>query len=162
MLQIGDVVLYGLHGICKIGNIEVKQVGKTSLDYYVLNPVFNQNTAVFVPIDNEQLVAKMQRVLTEQEALDLIQKSAEIELIKTRDEATRREKYREILGGGDREKLLALIKTIRADRTQRFANNKKLSMADEQTLYKSEQILFNEIAFVLGISPAEAQEKIKF
>lgn len=162
LFKVGDVVLYGLHGICKINNIEVKQIGKTALDYYVLNPIFNPNTVLFVPIDNEQLTSKMREILTEQDVKSFSERASQIGALKIQYESTRREIYRDILSCGDREKLLSLIKTIREEREYRLQNSKKLSMADEQTLYKAEQILFNEIAFVLGITPNEAQDKIIF
>lgn len=162
MFEIGDVVLYGIQGICKIGNIEVKQVGKTSLDYYVLNPIFNENTALFVPINNKNLTSKMQKILTKKEAEQLIETTAQVGFLQICDEDTRRERYRQVLSSGNRQETLSLIKTIRYDRDERTKVGKKLSMGDEQTLYKAEQLLFNELAFVLGVETAEIKNKIKF
>lgn len=162
MFKIGDVVLYGIQGICKISNVEVKQVGKTALDYYVLNPIFNQNTALFVPVDNEKLTAKMQCVLTKSEAKQLIENATQTNFIEIQSEATKQEQYREIFSSGNRQLLMSLIKTIRFERDERSKVGKKLSMSDEQTLYKAEQLLFNELAFVLGVESAEIKNKIKF
>jgi CarD family transcriptional regulator len=158
----GDVVLYGIQGICKISGIEVKQIGKTALDYYVLNPVFNESTALFVPVDNEKLTTKMQNILGVKEVKQLIEKAQQISVLEICDEATKRERYREILSSGNREELISLIKTIRLEREKRSKLNKKLNMSDEQTLYKAERLLFNEIAYVLEIEPQEVQKMITF
>lgn len=162
MFRMGDVVLYGIQGICKISGIEVKQIGKTALDYYVLNPVFNESTALFVPVDNEKLTTKMQNILGIKEVKQLIEKAQQISVLEICDEATKRERYREILSSGNREELISLIKTIRLEREKRSKLNKKLNMSDEQTLYKAERLLFNEIAYVLEIEPQEVQKMITF
>lgn len=162
MFRMGDVVLYGIQGICKISGIEIKQIGKTALDYYVLNPVFNESTALFVPVDNEKLTTKMQNILGVKEVKQLIEKAQQISVLEICDEATKRERYREILSSGNREELISLIKTIRLEREKRSKLNKKLNMSDEQTLYKAERLLFNEIAYVLEIEPQEVQKMITF
>lgn len=162
MFKIGDIVVYGAQGICKISNVEIKQLGKTAMDYYVLNPIFNENTALFVPVDNEKLTAKMQNILTVAQANDIIKNVSKTNVIKNETLAAKQEQYREILSSGDRQKLLSLIKTIRVEREERAAVSKKLSMSDEQMLYKAEQLLFNELAYVLGAETTEIKDKIKF
>ncbi len=162
MFKIGSVVFYGAQGICKIDCIETKQIGKQTADYYVLKPVFNENTAVFVPVDNEVLTAKMQDVLTKSQLQQLLERVENIDVVKTSDENQKRELYKSILSSGDREKLIALIKTIRTERDIRRNSNKKLNMNDEQTLYKAEALLYNEMAFVYGVEPNEAKNLINF
>ncbi len=162
MFKIGDVILYGAQGICEISHIESKQIGKTISDYYVLKPLFNENTAVFVPVENEFLTAKMQSVLTKQDADELIKKAPKIEFFETKDENEKREQYKAVLSSGDREKLISVIKTIKAEQSVRRQSGKKLNMIDEQTLRKAELLLYNELAYVLDVTPDEAQNIIKF
>ncbi len=160
MFKIGDTIVYGSQGICKIDCIETKQIGRQSADYYVLKPIFNQNTAVFVPVDNKKLTAKMRSVLTKVEIKKMAETASNIAVIKALDETQKREQYKAILSSGDREKLIALIKTICAERDDRRQNNKKLNISDEQTLHKAELLLYNEIAFVYGVEPDEAKNII--
>lgn len=162
MFKVGDVIVYGAQGVCKIDCFETKVIGKQAIEYYVLKPIFNESTAVFVPVENEMLTAKMQDVLTIDQAKELIEKSLQISVIKFDNENEKREQYKDILASSDREKLLSLIKTIRLERDTRRKVGKKLNLNDEQTLRKAEQLLFNEMAFVLKITPEEAQNKIKF
>lgn len=162
MFKVGDVVVYGAQGICKIDSVETKQIGKQSAKYYALKPLFNANTAVFVPAHNEQLAAKMQNVLTKPQAEELIKKIALIDNVKSKDEGHKREQYKEILSSGNRERLVSLIKTIRLERDVRRQNGKKLNINDEQTLRKAELLFYNELAFVYGVAPDEVKNIIEF
>ena len=161
MFEIGNVIVYGAQGVCKIDSIETKQIGKTVMDYYVLKPLFNESTAVFVPTQNAALTAKMQNVLTKAEAQGLLDNAPKIDTLKYTDENDKREQYKAVLSGSNREGLVALIKTIRGERELRRVNNKKLNINDEQTLRKAELLLYNELAFVLGLEPQEVQNLIK-
>ena len=162
MFSLGDTVIYGEQGVCKIDGIEAKQVGNKKVDYYVLKPVFSENTAVFVPVDNCILTAKMQRVLNAQQAKSLIKGVSQIDALKFDNDNQKRERYKNIITSGDRQALVAFIKAIYLERNIRHQNGKRLNMSDEQTLYKAERLLFNEIAYALGIDLQEAQEMIKF
>ncbi|MBE6810673.1 MAG: hypothetical protein E7521_06420 [Ruminococcaceae bacterium] len=160
LFKIGDTVVYGAQGICKIDCIETKQIGRQKQDYYVLKPIFNQNTSVFVPVDNEVLTAKMLSALTKAQINDLAKKVTNIEIIKANDENQKREFYKSILSSGNREQLISLIKTVRLERDTRREAGKKLNISDEQTLRKAETLLYNEIAFVCGVEPDEAKNII--
>ena len=160
LFKIGDTVVYGAQGICKIDRIETKQIGRQSQDYYVLKPIFNENTAVFVPVGNKALTAKMLNVLTKTQIKQLAEKVTDIAAFKASDENQKRELYKSILSSGNREKLVALIKTIRLERETRRESGKKLNINDEQTLRKAEMLLYNELAFVCDVEPDEAKNLI--
>ncbi|MDO4608452.1 MAG: CarD family transcriptional regulator [Clostridia bacterium] len=162
MFKIGDIIVYGAQGICRIDSTEEKQIGKTNVNYYVLKPIFNQNTSVFVPVENAALTAKMIDVLSKTQASQLMQKANDISLLKFAAENDKQTEYKAILASGDRERLLALIKTIRAERDVRRENGKKLNIIDEQTLRKAETLFYNEMAFVYDVAPDEVKNIINF
>lgn len=162
MFDLGSIVIYGTQGICKIDRIETKQIGKVFANYYVLKPIFNESTSVFVPIENKALTSKIKDVLTKTEAEALIDGASKISVVKSTDENQKREQYKELLNSCDRAGLLSLIKTICLERDLRRESGKKLNLFDEQTLRKAEQLLCNELAFVFGITPDEARNMIIF
>ena len=162
MFKIGDTVVYGAQGICKIDSVETKLIGRQKQDYYVLKPIFNQNTSVFVPVDNEALTAKMLSALTKAQINGLAKKVTDIEVIKASDENQKRELYKSILSSSNRERLVSLIKTIRFERDTRREAGKKLNISDEQILRKAEMLLYNELAFVYGAAPEEVNNIINF
>ncbi len=162
MLKIGDVIIYGTQGICRVDSIETKQNGKNTADYYALKPLYNESTSIFVPVDNVNLIAKMLPAYTADEAKALIKKIPDINVLKYANEGEKQTVTREILASGDREKLVALIKTIYLERETRRLSNKKLNIFDEQMLRKAENLFYNEMAYALGVTPTEAANIINF
>ena len=161
MFKIGDIIVYGAQGICKITSTETNQIGKVSAEYFVLSPIFSDNTSLFVPVQNEKLVSRMQPVLTVDEANSLIAAAPDTDVLNIKDETQKREEYKNILASNDRHKLLSLIKTICVEKDFRREHGKKLNINDEQTLRKAELLLYNELGFVLNIDPKEVKGIIK-
>ena len=64
MYKIGDTVIYRNDGVCTIAEITVRMFKEKETEYYVLNPVHNENAEIFVPKGNPDLVSKMRKVLT--------------------------------------------------------------------------------------------------
>ena len=149
--NIGDTVLYCSHGVCKIAEISKKKFNGMIVEYYVLKPVYNDSSTIFVPSDNEALTAKMHRILSAEEIYSLIKAMPEEEQIWIEDEPQRRERYKEILSGSDRTELIRLIKTLYLRRQAQNGRKKKLHMADEKFLKDAENLLHEEFAHVLNI-----------
>ncbi len=162
MLKIGDVVVYGSQGVCRIDSLQTKQIDKQNIDYYVLKPIFKESTSVFVPVENTLLVSKMQDVLTVAKAKELVDKIPQIVTFEYKDENHKREHYKAVLAGGSREDLISLIKTINNEREVRRQNSKKLNINDEQTLRKAEQLFYNELAYIYDVQPDEVKNMVKF
>ena len=101
-------------------------------------------------------------ILTVDAAKKLIKEASGLPVITFDAENRKREQYNLILASNNREELASLIKTIRLERETRRAVGKKLNLIDEQTLRKSELLLFNELAFVLGVTADEVNQMIKF
>lgn len=161
MFNIGDIIVYGSQGVCKIDTIETKQIGKLLADYYVLKPLFNESTSLFVPVDNNKLTSKIRNVLSKDQLDEFVKKIPDIELLPYQDENQKRELYKLKLSES-LESIAAVIKTIRYEKEFRKQSGKKLNIGDEQTLRKAEMLFYNEIAFVLNVEPENAKEIIKF
>ena len=69
----GDMVLYSVHGICRIMDRTQRSFGGQKQEYYMLKPVYAPDSTFFVPVDNENLVSKMRRILSGEEIKKLIQ-----------------------------------------------------------------------------------------
>ena len=72
MFQVNDVIIYGTQGVCEIMGIEEKIISGAKKKYYVLKPVEDQGATIYAPTENEQVLKKMRRLLTEGEINDLI------------------------------------------------------------------------------------------
>lgn len=153
MFKIGDTVLYGSQGVCEIAAKEVKEIGKTKREYYVLRPIYQEGSTIFVPADNENLVSKMHAVMSEEEIKELIKALPREDAVFEQDDTLRRNSYREILSSGDRVAIASVIKALYLEQCRRKEAGKKLPLADEQILSRAETLLYNELSLVLNIKP---------
>ena len=149
MFQMGQALTYGASGICRFDGIISQKSGKKIVWYYVLKPVYNQGSTVFVPVDNEKLVARIRPVLSQQEVMDMIHGLSQTEELWVEDEGQRQNVYREILQTGDRKRILQVIKSLKAGR--------KFHAVDERLLKDAESVLHQEFAFVLGLPREQIQ-----
>ena len=72
MFQVNDVIIYGTQGVCQITGTEEKTVDGKKKTYFVLKPVADMTSTVFVPTDNELVLKKMRRLLTKDKIHKLI------------------------------------------------------------------------------------------
>ncbi|MBQ8600174.1 MAG: CarD family transcriptional regulator [Clostridia bacterium] len=151
MVKNNDTVLYGVHGVCKVSDTVKKRVGKEDKEYYVLRPVFDQTTVLYVPTWNEQLTAKLRRILSAEEIYAMIRSMPDEELLWVENENDRKRIYQEALVSGEREQLVRLIKTLHVRQQKRLEQKKALLLSDERFMKEAERILYEEFAYVLKI-----------
>ena len=76
MLAVGQTVVYGTQGVCMVKEISMLKLGKTKGEYYVLSPIDDPGSTVYVPTASEKLANKLRPVLTGSEANALIDEAA--------------------------------------------------------------------------------------
>ena len=52
MYAVNDKVMYGQSGVCRITDICTKKFGKTAVEYYVLHPMYGEDTTIYCPVQN--------------------------------------------------------------------------------------------------------------
>lgn len=149
MFSRGETVIYGVNGVCRIDGITQMDITGEKKDYYVLKPVFNGRSTLFVPTDNEKLVGRMRPLITEAGIKALAKNFPSIEPLWIEDEDERKARCAAALADNDRETALALIKAIRVHRDRQFDIGKKLHVGDERFLKDAEKLLREEASFVL-------------
>ena len=157
MFQMGQALTYGASGICRFDGIISQKSGKKIVWYYVLKPVYNQGSTVFVPVDNEKLVARIRPVLSQQEVMVMILGLSQTEELWVEDEGQRQNVYREILQTGDRKRILQVIKSLYLRQTRCLKAGRKFHAVDERLLKDAESVLHQEFAFVLGLPREQIQ-----
>lgn len=151
MYEINDIILYGIQGVCKIVDITEKEIDGKCREYYVLKPVYESNSTIFIPVHSEKLTAKMRRILSNEEIYALIKAIPDESTVWIDNEALRREKYSEILTSGDRAALVRMIKTLYLHRQVQREKGRKLYISDERFMNDAEKMLYDEFAYVLHI-----------
>lgn len=155
MFQINDVIVYGAQGVCRITGTEEKVISGKRKTYFVLKPVGENSSTIFVPTDNEAVLGKIRRLLTKDQIHQLIDSMQSEDPVWLEDEGERKERYKSILAKGDRAELIQMIKAIYAHKQQREAVGKRLHMSDERFFKDAEQLLYNEFQYVLELHSKE-------
>lgn len=161
MFQQGSLVVYGMHGVCKILGMEIRRVDRSSVEYYVLEPVKQSEDRYYVPSQNPIALSKM-RPLLSKEQLDTLLSSPEVsQNAWIADENQRKQRYRELITSGDRAALLSMVKALHIHKEEQAALGRRLHLCDENFLKDAENLLSGEFSLVLGIAPSEVGAYIK-
>ena len=161
MFQQGSLVVYGMHGVCKILGTEIRRVDRSSVEYYVLEPVKQSEDRYYVPSQNPVAMSKM-RPLLNKEQLDALLSSPEVsQNAWITDENQRKQRYRELITSGDRAALLSMVKALHIHKEEQAALGRRLHLCDENFLRDAENLLGGEFSLVLGIAPSEVGAYIK-
>lgn len=155
MYQIGDFVVYGIHGVCRILDIEDRKIDKKLVSYYVLEPTVQSETRYMVPVQNEIAVGKMRPILTREELNALLHSPQIWENAWVSEENQRKQLYRELITSGDREALLRMVCTLYQHKEALASAGKKFHLCDENFLRDAERLLSSEISLVLQIEQSQ-------
>lgn len=152
MFKINDIIIYGTQGVCKIVGIEEKNFMGTIQKYFVIKPIKNNNSTYFVPTDNEKVLTKIRKILSENEINELIDSMPNERANWIVNENERKLKYKEIIAEGNRTELIKMIKAIFFEKKEREANKKRLHTSDERFLKEAKQLLHIEFQYVLNLN----------
>ena len=153
MFEIGRCVCYRAEGVCRITDIREESFGtSTKTLYYVLTPVHDEKSTVYVPTDNELLVSRMRALLTAKEICELVESLREVRMDWIPESRARNAKFREILGDGDRDALIVLLLTL-LDRAGE--GGKKPSTVDENAARRAKKLLLEEFSATTDLSTEE-------
>lgn len=159
MFKIGEYVVYGNTGVCKVEDITKMDMVGTEKEYYVLVPVYNKNGRAFLPVDNTKVVIRP--VLTKDEALKLIDTIPQIEEIPPVNDKGREERYKELAKACDCRSWVTIIKTIYIRRQERMAQGKKVTSTDERYFKLAEDSLYSELGFAMNMDKEDVSDFIK-
>lgn len=151
MYEIGDVVVFGAEGLCRIEEITEKKFEKEKIKYYVLRQLDRENSVNYVPVNNEKSVSKMREVLTENEIRQIISEDIPETSGWIENNRERQLAFKEIILYGDSRDLIRLVRDLHIRRKEQAARGKKLHAADERIFKDAENIVFEEIAYALKI-----------
>ena len=155
MFQIGDYIVYGTSGVCrveKIGPVDLPDVSKDKL-YYTLSPVRNPGGHIYTPVDNQRVV--MRPILTEDETEQLMKALPDIAPLTISDEKTVEVLYKHSLSSCDSVRWVQVIKTIH------LKAGKKITAVDDRYMRIAKDNLYGELAVVLHKKPDEISSYIR-
>ncbi len=159
MFQVGDYVIHGSNGACRVDKIGPLSgmSGSGDRDYYTLTTCYTKST-IYSPVDSTKTMIRP--VLTRGEAEKLIAGIRSIKGLGEIEDKRREQEYRDAIRSGRCEDLVRILKTIEERRTTRQKQGKKTTSSDEKYFKMAEDGLYGELAISLQMSKAEAKEYV--
>ncbi len=126
MFEIGNYVIYRNDGVCLVSDIRSESFGGTGQceDYYILTPVGDMRSTLFIPVNNEKLTSLMKPLMNAEQINELIHRLSGQKLEWQNDARARNAHFKEIIISGDREQLILLLNTLN-ERFEEFSRNGK-------------------------------------
>lgn len=161
MYSIGELILYGRTGVCRVSGITEKRLPgeKTPQLFYTLEPLY-QNCSISIPVESKVF---SRPIISRGEALDLVAKipGMEAEPYHNRNLNQLREHYRSCMETYRCEDLALLALSIWRKKKECEAQRRKFGAVDERFLHETEELLFGELAAALEIEKAAVPGYIK-
>lgn len=150
MYQVGQKIVYGIHGVCCIVDLEEKKIDRKTICYFVLEPIDQPGSRYYVPSENQAALAKI-RPLSTKEDLHALLTSPLSENVWIVDENRRKQHYRELVSSVNLKAMIDMVRCLRLHRRQQMEQGRKFHQCDENFLRDAQRILSTEIAMVMEI-----------
>jgi CarD-like/TRCF domain. len=152
MYEVGDVVIYGKQGVCRIeeiGSISITNNDDTT-QYYTLVSVYGTGKT-YTPVDTE---VYMRPIMTLEEVENIIKEIPNIEghAIHFKSIREMTDYYKNSIESYEWERLISVIKTVYFKAQHIKQQGKKLGQIDERYKKEAEQLLYQEFAIAMDIS----------
>ena len=161
MYQIGDIVVYGVHGVCKIVELQTQRVDRKKVEYFVLEPVFQMTSRFFVPSQNEVALSKLRPVLSREEIEALLVSEESHKACWIEDENLRKLEYKNLIANGDRGGLLSMLKVLNTHKANQAELGKKFHISDSSFMRDAEKMIYSEFSLVLDIPYEQVEAYIQ-
>lgn len=160
MFKVDDYIVYGGNGVCKVLSIGVPTINgaNNKREYYRLQPIYENNSIIYIPVDNDKVV--MRNLMSKEEANALIKSIPSIELLHFDNEKMPQEKYKEVLFTYNSKDLIKVIKTSYLRKEKNLAEGKKNISTDDKYLKMAEEYLYGELAISLDIPKEQVRDFI--
>ncbi|WP_040225418.1 CarD family transcriptional regulator [Bhargavaea cecembensis] len=155
MFEIGDVVVYAKHGLCKITDICEKDLFGQTRTYYLLHPLAEPTLKISTPADGKK--QKIMKVMTRGEAAELMESFGRPDIEWIEDTRQRGRAYDLLVRNGNRKEIAQVANALI---TRQLTTDQKMYDQDRKTLAMIQNLLFHEIALALGITTEEVGDQI--
>lgn len=148
MFNIGDLVIYSTHGVCKIDNISEKTIAGAAKAYYELHPVDDEHQLTISAPANDDRVTIL-ALMEADEANDVLAafENPAMEKVNSRSDA-----YAKLIDTGTRKELANVVNTLLRKQMDLAQNNKKLNGSERDLLDIARGGLFQELSISLDTS----------
>lgn len=146
MLSRGDAVVYKCRGMYKvedIGTLDFSFADRKK-KYYTLQSMEDSRDRAYVPTDDE---SNIRRPVSREEAMDLISRMPDIEVLRVKNEKFREQEYKNCIADFCPENWIKVLKTL----YKRIQSRGSITSMDKKYQMLLEHALYSEFSFALGI-----------
>lgn len=158
MFNIGQYVVYGASGVCRIVGFEMKKFGTAQNEYCKLEPLEGGSSVYYIPKDSLDL--KVRALYTPEQIQALILKIPSIEPIVIDDFRKRKLVLSAAMRSSDPETLIAMIKRLYNELNDRISLGKKINLTDDRLMKDAQNLINQEFSVSLGIDKSEVESYI--
>ncbi len=159
MYSVGDYVVCGNKGVCRVEKISVLDIsGASGEEYYILKPVYTPGSTVYISMETAD--EKLRPVLSKKEANKLVKQMPGIPDIVVENDKQLEGEYKNCIRSNDATELVRLLKTIYHRKEARFAAGRKETALDAKYFRMAGDYLYGELAISLGIARDEVEKYI--
>ena len=158
MFEIGSYVMYRAEGVCKISDIRDESFGAIGVQekYYILSPLNDEKSTVYVPMGNNALLGMMRPLISAEEICRMVLELKDERLEWIPDSRARNTAFRELLSRGDRRELIVLLHTI----WEQIEGGKRPTGSDEAAIKRAKKLLYEEFSITTDLASEEAVESL--
>ena len=160
MLNIGECVIYGSHGLCKVRDILVPSFlerGKEK-QYYMMISAVDAGSVLYVPVEGAE--DKIREVISADYAEGLMDDIEDVEEVELPEGKKAEPAILEIIKRNAAEEMMGLVKSLRKIKAIREAEGKKFASLNERYLNVAEKLLYTEIAFSLKTEKDDIKRRV--
>lgn len=162
MFKVGDVVIAGNDGICRIEKETWENWSGEERCYYLLVPNDAAETSgvkIYIPVENAD--CRLGKVMTKDEAAEFLETIEMISPMHIENERFCEKEYKDMLYRGEQKDRVALLKTLYQRIDRRVSSGKKPTAVDEKYCKLAENMLYSELSYALEQDAAELKRMIK-
>ena len=160
MLNIGECVIYGNHGLCKVREILVPTFLERGNEkqYYMMISAVDAGSVLYVPVEGAE--DKVREVICADDAEGLIEGIEEIEEAVLPEGKKAEPVIQSIVKRNVAEEMMGLVKSLRKIKALREAGGKKFAALNEKYLSIAEKLLYTELAYSLETDKDDVKERV--
>lgn len=160
MFKIGELVVCGSKGVCQVEEISALDMPGIDPDreYYILKPIYNMGTTVYIPVDAGE--ESLRKILSKTEAKKLIKTIKDIQPITISNDKLLEQEYRGCLRTNLCEEWVKILKTTHIRKQKRLEMGRKMTAVDAKYARIAEESLYGELAVVLNIPKEQVPDYI--
>lgn len=158
MFQIGDLIIYGAHGVCRIDDICEKTFYGMTKKYYIFHPIEDKKLRISLPVNNDSV--SMSRIMDKEQAKKILQSFNEPGVTWIPNNTERQKFFNNVISNGDRENIAQMLNTLLRKKREVESEGKKLGASETNLLTSIQKTMFSELAIALNTSYEDIEDRV--